>query len=226
MDKKISMTKVDIFKNSFCNENGIIINLINNEIQSDFIPPILDVGCGLGDIAFHSLSKMEVIGIDVNDTNEYPLRDNHLRIKGDFLKHSFTYRINTLFIAHTMQFIDSNLDLLHRVIHQINPIRIILVANENDDFMGKLVRWSVSNFRICAPEVLHENFPKGYQLIKNIPFKARLECGSFDLLADQIAYLMLFDKNVRKEKIKTFITGELTKPEFNINQNILIYERR
>jgi hypothetical protein len=228
LERKVTENDVAFFKESMCNENTIIIDIICNELQNVFIPPILDVGYGIGDLAYFSLENKEVIGIDVNELNKdkYPIRNNHKRVKSDFFEYNLTKKINTLFISHTLQFIQNDIKKLNNKIAQINSKNIILVANRNDDFLGEVIKWVFEKFGNASPELRIKRFPVNYKLTKKIPFIANLKCSNFKILAEQISYLMLIDINKREQEVITFLKQNLKKPEFTINQDILIYERR
>lgn len=227
MKNQVSVMEVELFKSSFCNENQIIIDIILNQLQCEFISPILDIGCGTGDIAYYSLSEKTVVGIDINYANpvQHPLRENHSREKADFFEFSSDLQFNTLFISHTLQFIDNDLNLLNKKLKIFNSKRIIIIANRNDDFMEVLIEWVSRTFKSSSPEIRHDNFPKNYKLIKSVPFTANLVCPSYNELMYQVSYLMLIDIKRNEESILEFLKRNLKKPEFTINQDILIYEK-
>lgn len=225
MKQFISVEEVVLFKWSCCNENLIIAEIIKNQIQEDFCSIILDVGCGTGDIAHWALKDKIVIGIDVNyaDPSRYPLSQGHERLKVGFFEYSPTRKISTLFISHTLQFLDEDLDRLNKKVVELNPNKVICVLNRNDDFLGELIVWSNSVFEVSNPEVRHDDFPDGYKLIRSIPFVANLSCMSFEEMIQQISYLLLVETKGHEEEILTFLKERLDKPEFTINQDILIY---
>lgn len=227
MRKKISVDDVATFKKSCCNENSLIAELIKHEIQNEFQPPILDVGCGTGDIAHWALEKKEVIGLDVNyaDPLQFPLRANHSRINGSFFDYQPPFQISTVFISHTLQFLDDDVLLLNRQIAHLSPLKIICILNRNDDFLGTLITWARENFSSSHPEVRLPDFPVGYTLKKSIPFTATLACLTFEELIQQIGYLLLIDFKGKESQILSFVQHHLNQPLFSINQDILIYEK-
>jgi len=228
MKKCVSRWEVSDFKNKWCDENQIIIELISNRLQEYFIEPILDVGAGLGDIAYHSLYDKEVIGIDVNKVSDkdHPLPDKHKRLQVDFFQYVPDVKINTILISHTLQFIDEDLNLLQNKIDTIAPDSIVLVLNKNDDFMGELILWSNQNHTNPNPEVNIPNFPNGYSSVKTEEFKATLSCKTFEDLATQISYLMLIKLNEKLwGMLIEFLKSRLRIPSFTINQHIKIYRK-
>lgn len=226
MKESVTKTEVADFKNKWCNENQIISTIIKNDLSEFFIEPILDVGAGLGDIAFTALHEKRVICIDVNEVTEkdYPLSEFHERIQVDFFDYIPNEKINTVFISHTLQFLDEEMYLLNERIRTIDPDTIILVLNKNDDILGDLIDWSEQNFANPNPEVKIPGFPEGYTLSKTVNFTANLRCKSYNDLATQISYLMLIDLNKNiKSGLVDFLKMILKEPGFEFNQIIEIY---
>lgn len=228
MKDRVSKNEVSDFKKKWCDENQIIADIISNALSDFFVPPILDVGAGLGDIAYNALPAKKVVCIDVNNVTEedYPLADKHERLQIDFFDYQPTQMINTVFISHTLQFLDEDMVRLNDKLKDIDPQSVILVVNKNDDFMGKLVDWSKNHNENSNPEVSVEGFPKGYGLDRKKEFKTTLFCDSFDRLAEQISYLMLIDLvGPTKSKLIDFMKSHLPKPEFTFNQEFKIYQK-
>lgn len=228
MKSGVSAIEVFDFKENWCDENKIIAGLIRKKAAKYFVPPILDVGAGLGDIAYNAFADKKAICIDVNKIWEAdcPLSQNHERKQVDFFDYKPDEQINTLFISHTLQFIDEDIGKLNKKIKEINPAYVILVMNDNTDFMGTLIEWAKKNFEDSNPEVHIAGFPQGYNLVKRIPFKATLRCKDFDKLAKQIGYLMVVDLKETIKGLKVFLKQQLNKePRFTFKQTIEIYQR-
>ena len=228
MKQSVTKTEVADFKNKWCDENQIITSIIRKDLLEQFIEPILDVGAGLGDIAFNSLHQKKVICIDVNEVTDqdYPLSDYHERLQVDFFDYVPDEKIKTLFIAHTLQFLDDDLNLLNEKIRELDPERIILVLNKNDDILGDLIDWVEQNYVNSNPEVKIPDFPDGYNLTRTIDFKANLKCENFNELATQISYLMLIDLDEEiKLDLVRFLNTMLDEPYFEFNQVIEIYSK-
>jgi hypothetical protein len=227
MKEGVTQAEVFDFKNKWCNENLIISDIIKNGISDYFIAPILDVGAGLGDIAYSSLHSKEVICIDVNKIDEsLPLSENHQRIQVDFFDYLPSKKINTLLISHTLQFLDKDVELLQNKIDNISPEKIILVINKNDDILGELISWSDNNFANPNPEIEIPDFPKGYTIAKTVDFKAILSCTTFKELAIQISYLMVIDLDDNLETLLVdFLKSKRQRPEFDFNQQIKIFSK-
>ena len=216
------------FKKQYCNENDVIIEIIKHELQHYFKPTILDVGSGIGDIAFNALKDKKTILIDPNaiSKHDYPCRPEHIRKKADFFEFHTKEKIGTIFIAHTLQFIDDDINELNKKVNEINPENVITVLNTNNDFMGELLEWTYSNCSVSNPEIRIKNFPSGYNLIKSVPFKAEIKCKDFKTLAEQVSYLMLIDFAENEIALVHFLKSKLSEPSFIFNQSIDIHHHK
>lgn len=228
MGKGVSKTEVYDFKENWCDENKTIAELIKNKTQDYLIPPILDVGSGLGDIAYYAFPEKEAVCIDVNSVTEqdYPLSPRHKREQVDFFFYQPQKPINTILISHTLQFIDEDMEKLNSKITSLAPRYIVLVINDNDDFMGELIKWTNNNCKISNPEVHHIGFPQGYVLHDRISFSSTVSCPNFTLLAKQVSYLMLIDIADKEDSLKQFLVTKLNnQPNFTFKQSIEIYAK-
>lgn len=229
--KRNTITKREVlaFKEKYCNENELVVDLIKNGLESFFVEPIVDVGAGIGDISYWTLYHKRVTLLDLNNVydQEYPCRQKHQRITGDFFDFVATEQIGTLFISHTLQFLDDDIQKLNAKIQELNPQVIILILNRNDDFMSELIAWTQEQFEHPNPEVIIDSFPSNYQLIKEVPFQSSLACPNYEILAEQVSYLMLIDlkESSESEGLQNFLKTKLIVPEFTINQTIKIYSK-
>lgn len=222
----VSKLAVSAFK-TICNENTIIPILLREQAAKYLEAPILDCGAGLGDIAYRAFAEKEAILIDVNPIRDkhFPLSDLHTPVTSDFFEYFPSIKVNTLLISHTLQFIDSDIDRLNDHINMLNPKNIILVLNENNDIMGELLNWTFKHYDNANPEEKITNFPLGYRKIDSIKFKSELRCDTFDRLAAQISYLMMFDLSETGSLLSGFLKAKLSAPEFIFNQVIEIYQK-
>lgn len=222
----ISLKQVHDFKQTYCLENLQIIEIIKKEL-SFFQSTILDVGCGLGDIAYLGLSRKKVILIDVlkNKELDFPLRARHERKKIGFYEFS-SKAISTIFISHTTQFIDSNPEKFKNKVLELNPKFLVLVLNQNEGVLGKIVEWIEQNFPNSHPEKNRGIVPDSFQLSKQSFFNAGIVCSNFQELANQVAYMMMIPIDSKVSKIELHLKKVLAKPTLNFNQTIDIYERK
>lgn len=223
-----SKKEVEDFKSVYCNENIVIKRILKRQ-SNEFIEPVLDVGSGTGDLLIHAIPYKKTYHLDINDFSNYRLPYSHNRFVDNFFTFDFSTleKINTIFISHTMQFIDDDIELLNEKINNIKPIKIILITNDNNDFIGELATWCMNRFENANPEINHLNFPLGYSVKKSLKFKANLICNDFDNLACQIQYLMgLYPLDLKQHyAIKKYLLHNLDSPNISINQSINFYER-
>ncbi len=230
-DKNITISASDVkdFKVTYCNENAIIKDLLKKDFLSYFEGTIIDVGGGTADILSEVIPEKEVVHLDLLDFSDVKIPQAHKRVTGDFfdieLMNSFM-PINTLFMSHVHQFIDGDLKKLREAITQINAKRIILVEDTNDDFLGEIMRFSLSNFPDANPEVKIAEFPYGYNKVKSVPFTATLTSPTFLELTKQCLYLMdLTHSEENIARMSEFLQKHLNEARFTINQEINMYEK-
>jgi hypothetical protein len=227
MKNSVSKDEVLNFKEKWCKENEIIAELLRVDAEEFLVAPILDVGTGIGDLAYNAFPDKEAVCIDVNKIEDiHPLSKKHRRIQIDFFEYVPDKQIKTVFISHTLQFIDFNISKLNQKIKELNPDNIIIIINANIDFMGEVIEWTEKRFKNANPEIHQPSFPKGYSVKKNIHFQATVSCPSFDELVTQISYLMLVDFGERSEELKLFLKQKLDNtPMFCLSQTIEIYKK-
>ena len=76
------------------------------------------------------------------------------------------------------------------------------------------------------PEVILPNFPLNYDILTKFPFTATLKCPDFEILANQVCYLMLIEPNYEQKKmLVNLLNQNLQTPTFTINQTIKIYKK-
>lgn len=224
----ISAPDVKEFKTTYCDENTIIKNLLKKEFLLYFEGLILDVGSGTADILSEVIPNKKVVHLDVLDFSDVKVPPDHIRITGDFFDRQLIEKlgpIDVLFMSHIQQFIDSDLNVLKATINLINPKRIMLVEDMNDDFLGKVMKFSIASFPKANPEVKIADFPYGYTKIKSVSFTATLKCPTFLELAKQCLYLMdVVHSEENMEVMSQYLSKNLSNPMFTINQEINVYE--
>ena len=228
-DITISVNDVMEFKRVHCDENAIIKTMLTKEFLQYLEGKILDVGGGTADILSEVLPEGDVAHLDVLDFSHIGTPEAHQRITGDFFDASIIEKlgpIDTLFMSHVQQFIDSDLEKLRTAIQKVNAKRIILIEDINDDFLGDVMKFSLQNFSGANPEVKIEGFPYGYNKTKSDPFTATLASGTFSDLTKQCLYLMdVAHTEENLTKMQGFLEQKLSSPTFTINQEINVYEK-
>lgn len=223
----VTLEEVSTFKDLFCDENSKIADILSTRAQPYLVDPILDMGAGKGDICFNAFPDREVFLLDINDYSGYPIRDRHQRYIADFFDFVPPRQIGSLLMAHSLQFVDDDLELLNHKVEELSPKNILLFLNENDGLMGKILAWTKENIPNANPEEFLAEFPRSYTLVEKISFQARVYCEDFSTLAKQVAYLMLFDLTPTVEsKLTHFLRAELREPCFFIRQALYVYTHK
>lgn len=223
---KISTDGVKEFKEVFSNENQIIKDLLRKNYLDILRGKILDVGGGTADILSEVVPEENVTHLDILDFSSSPVPDKHARIQGDFLEINDIGTFDVLFMSHVHQFIDDDIEKLNEAISRMDAENIIIVEDTNDDFLGEIMRFSLSHFERANPEVKIDNFPSGYIRTKSVPFTTSVRCPDFYSLAKQCLYLMdLSDSEENIQKMKPFLESNLSESAFTINQEINLYKK-
>ncbi len=227
MRNEVTISEVQDFKEKYCNENGIIANILATVLKDYVVEPILDVGAGMGDIASLGFPDKQAICIDMNEIDsKIVLSDKHIWQTIDFFDYQPQIQIETILFAHSLQFLDDDITRLNRQIDCINPCYVITVVNDNDDIMGDIITWTKAHFLSLNPEIQPTGFPKNYKLVTSHPFKVEVQCPDFDTLANQIGYFMLVDIKDKAAALVDFLYKKLNgTPDFHFGQTLYVYER-
>lgn len=223
----LSINDIDVFK-KYCDENRIIPKLLKAELSEFFLEPILDVGSGLSDILTEAFPTKEVHHLDPLEHSHQLLPSAHKQIQGSFFEYAenTVQPYQTLFFSQVLQYLDDDVDLLNQRIHKLNPKIIITVMNTNQDLLGEVLRWAENHLPKGDPEIEVPNFAEGYALAKIVPFTAKVSCPDFQILAEQIAYLLGVTLTAETEALLVeFLKTKLEEPTFTIEQTIRVYRR-
>jgi hypothetical protein len=224
---RITKGSVVAFKEIYCDENRRIASLLREHIAETLPDPILDVGAGMGDISAAAFPSRHVVLLDILDYSNHPTPANHERERASFLDYQpKELTFGTILLCHVLQFIDDDLGRLNARLDLLAADKVIVVANQNDDFMAELIDWFSKNVRSANPELVLPAFPQGYLPVQQIPFTAQVTCPDFDRLVQQIAFLM--DSNLsshEKGALRRYLARVLHKPEFSISEQITVYQR-
>lgn len=226
---RYNVTKLEVrnFKVKWCNENKIITEILKSKLNETIEAPILDIGAGLGDIAYTAFPQKEAVLLDINKITDkdFPISVKHSRVYSNFFNYIPKQDFNTLLISHSLQFIDDDLEKLNFKIEEFKAKYIVVVINNNDGIMGEILSWINQKTDSSNPEVEIIGFPANYKLEKNVFFSANLICPTFQELAKQISYLMVIDYMSVKSDLVSFLKTKLEIPSFAINQSIKVYLR-
>lgn len=223
----VSKLEVRNFKVKWCNENKIIADILRSNLNEYLKAPILDIGAGLGDIAYIAFPQKTAVLLDVNKATDkdLPLSDRHIRVTSDFFDYKPDQKFNTLLMSHILQFIDDDIGLLNSKVLELGAKHIVIVINKNDGIMGEILYWTKHKTELSNPEEEIKGFPDRYTLEKDLSFSAELTCPTFQELARQISYLMVIDYKSVKSDLVSFLKTILEEPSFTINQSIKVLLR-
>jgi len=93
------------FKTTYCNENVLIGQIIKGT-KNELVAPILDVGAGLGDIAYFAYPDLRAILLDIRPIAG-PISPMHTPVLCDFFDHAQETGANlgTLVLSHVLQYL-------------------------------------------------------------------------------------------------------------------------
>lgn len=230
MKHDLSQEEVVDFKTQYCNENASIATLLRERFLRWIEPPILDVGCGIGDISRTAFPDVEAVLLDKLDFSKFPVAKHHERLLLDFYAYGLPEIAppRTALFIHVLQYIDADpARLLHKT-RQLNMPKLITVLNRNDGMMNELLAWGHANIPEGNPELHVPGFPPEPEYVEEeaCSFTATLTCPTFDVLAKQVSYL--FNTALTAEQhdaLAQFLTARLNDPRLPITQDIKGYRR-
>jgi hypothetical protein len=216
------------FKKSYCDENRIIAEILTTKMRRYLVPPILDVGAGLGDIAKRAFKDFETTLLDISP---FPAAKNplHLRVQGNFFDYTLPSgrKVGTIFLGHVLQYLDEDVPALAAKLGELDPTVIISVENDNTNEFGAMIEWSLQGVVGANPEVRVAAFPAGYAIRDQLSFSATLSCPSYEILAQHCVQVLLDAPPTRKSLLATEekLRSILTTPSIAIEQTVYCYEK-
>jgi len=210
-------------------EEFFIAEQIKKQIEITDADTILDVGCASGDLSRSLVGDSKNITfLDVDEFNFSPqekfihssFEDAEIDEKYDFILTSHVwghfYRNNTF-------------DFCYKKSHDLlkDTGRLIVVHNSNNDFTGKLIEFSKTLFETIEFDVFLGEFIKDAKYTENY-FDVNFKADSFRELAELVQVLLVVPDALYYEKIEEitkFLEENLEKPEFPINQRLLVIEK-
>ncbi len=214
-----------LFKN-ITNEEGEIIKIIKENIKVSSLTSILDIGSNSGYISSKlQPQKNKITLIDIDEFNTEP------EIK--FIKSSWEEAIiegkfDLIIASHVwghFGYKDTQKIAFDKMIkHKLDKGKIILCYNTNSEFMGKLVDFSKEVLGDFQYDYFDEDIIKEYDK-KEITFEVKLKAKDFEDLAELVKILIITEeKNYKKNQVKEFLERNLSKPEFKIEQKVIIIQ--
>ncbi len=190
---------------------------------------ILDVGCADGNLS-RSLTENST-NITFLDVNEFDFSPQEKFIHSSFEEAEIDEKYDIILTSHVWgHFYRNNsfdfcfkkaLDLIKE------DGKLIVVHNSNKDFTGSLIDLSKTLFKEVEFDVFLDEFLKNVNY-KEYYFDVNLKAANYRELAELIQVLLIVPDALYYAKIDEiikFLEKNLEKPEFPINQKLLIIEK-
>ena len=224
----VSETEVAVFKKNYCNENVTIGRILKAELSNWVHEPILDVGCGLGDIARMAFPEKKVYLLDRLDFSNEPKSENHARLHVDFWNYepSESDLPGTLLFSHVLQFLDDNPARFRERLRRLQASRLVTVTNMASGVLNKIVEWADVHLESPNPERDEPVLLADFHQVGEWLFEADLICQDFETLSEQVLYLLDIDPRGRQNlALRGFLESQLSEPGFGIQQHVVAYSR-
>jgi hypothetical protein len=207
-------------------ENRRVSEILVREFRDLVGATVVDVGCGLGDIAACAWPDRDVLLVDVLPYPQNQDAPRHLRVQADFFDEEWSHgrTFSTALLAHVLQYIDESPEALYRRLVQLEPKSIITVTDVYDRQFSEIVEWAVDRLSPINPEGSEYRFP-GYTLCRERQFDGILSADSFSKLATLLAEIVL-DRRLQlteQEAFAAFLASRLASPSIRLRQAVRGY---
>lgn len=207
-------------------EEYFIAEEIKKSVRIEDASTMLDVGCADGNLS-KSLTKYST-NITFLDVDEFNFSPQEKFIRSSFEEVELGEKFDLILSSHVWgHFYRNNtfgfcfnkaLDLLKE------DGRLIVVHNSNKDFTGKLIEFSKTLFNQIEFDVFLDEFLEGVNYNESY-FDVSLKAETFRELAELVQVLLVVPDSIFYSKIDEmtqFLETSLDKPEFAINQRLLV----
>jgi SAM-dependent methyltransferase len=191
---------------------------------------ILDVGCADGKLS-KSLVKSSK-NITFLDVNEFDFSPQEKFIHSSFEKAKIKEKYDYILTSHVWGHFYRNKSFNFCFNKAINILKkngkLIIIHNSNKDFTGRLISFSKDIFKKMEFDVFLDNSLKNINY-KEDYFNIKLKARTYKKLAELIQVLIIVPDNLYYKNIKKiieFLKKNLKKPEFQINQRIIIITKK
>ncbi len=207
-------------------EEAKIISLIKENIYIDKNSKILDIGGNNGKISHGIQSKTE--NITIVDIKEIRINSKAKFIKNEWEKVNLKEKFDIILASHVLGYLghEKSLDYsFNKMLDYLKPEgKLILCYNANTGFMKELINFAKEKLPSPKYDYFDKNLAKNLNKKERI-FETVLKADNFEDLAEltHIFSLCPDEKfNKEKNKIENFLRKKLEKPEFSIEQKIMI----
>jgi cyclopropane fatty-acyl-phospholipid synthase-like methyltransferase len=210
-------------------EEFFIAEEIKKHINIRDSDTILDIGCADGNLS-RSLTGNST-NITFLDVNEFDFSPQEKFIHSSFEEAEIYEKYDIILSSHVWgHFYRNNsfdfcfkkaLDLLKE------NGKLIVVHNSNKDFIGSLIDLSKTIFKEVEFDVFLDKFLENVNYSEYY-FDVSLKASNYRELAELIQVLLIVPDELYYEKIEEiieFLENNLAKPEFLINQRLLVIEK-
>lgn len=210
-------------------EEFFIAQEIKRHVQIQDANTILDVGCAGGDLS-RSLVR-DSRRITFLDVNEFDFSPQERFIHASFEEAEIGDKYDYVLTSHVWGHFSRNnsFEFCYKKAHALlkEKGKLIVVHNSNKDFTGKLIDFSRSLFKEIEFDVFFDEFLEGEDYSEHY-FDVNLKAKSYRELAELVQVLLVVPDVVYYEKIEGvihFLEQNLEKPEFLINQRLVVIEK-
>lgn len=190
---------------------------------------ILDVGCADGTLS-KSLVKTSR-NITFLDVNEFDFSPQEEFIHCSFEKAKINKKYDYILTSHVWGHFYRNKSFNYCFKKALNLLKedgkLIIIHNSNNDFTGKLIDFSKNLFNKMEFDIFLDKHLKDVKY-KEDYFNVLLKAKTYRELAELIQVLIIVPDKMYYSKIDDmieFLKKNLKKPEFEINQKIIIVNR-
>lgn len=210
-------------------EEFFIAQEIKRRLHIQDTSTILDVGCANGDLSRSLVRDSRCITF--LDVNEFDFSPQEKFIHASFEKAEIDGKYDYILTSHVWGhfYRNDSFGFCYKKAHELlkESGRLIVVHNSNKDFIGKLIDFSKSIFKEIEFDVFLDEFLEDEDYSEHY-FDVNLKAGSYRELAELVQVLLVVPDAVYYEKIEDvvhFLKQNLEKPEFLINQRLLVIEK-
>lgn len=228
--RRLSKQRLSDFKNTKCDENLIITEILKDPLSRGLKAPILDVGSGLGDIALGAFPDKPSVLLDCEDHTGSKISSCHERVVSGFFGFVPNNRrhFGTLLFVHVLQYIDEDVERLFEAVSALRPSTIVTVTNDNTGTFGDFISWASSNIAGANPE-RHIDFGLmgRFSLEQQVPFVATLSYPGFGLMADDLVTVILDAPSENRSAVEAaegWLRHRLRRPQLEIAQTVRYYQ--
>jgi len=223
----VSAAGVAAYK-AMSDENRLVSEILADGFADMIADSIVDVGCGLGDIAAAVWPERDVLLLDILRYPDNCDAAGHERIQADFFDSAWSRGrlFSTALLAHVLQYLDSPLEALYARLAELRPQTLITVTDIYDQQFSEIVEWTVEELGSINPEHPTYVFP-AYTLDRERQFAGNLAADSFPRLASLLAEVIL-DRHLYAEEeaaFSDFLASRLDSPSITLKQAVRGYRR-